>query len=162
MRHTSTLTLYLTTLIALSTLFPSPSNASIPKPPTRGFAILASTIVTDISPEALAEVVRQGRYSPVVVDWAWVTYHFERTDFKAVNKFLGLMAEQKMPVAGMYRPRFLSSPTVATQIGKDGKAGDDHAEICYSDPAAWKWGISWGEKILEKCPSFRRSLSTIH
>ena len=80
----------------------------------------------------------------MVVDWAWITYHFERTDFKAVNKFLGLMAEQKVPVAGMYRPRFSSSPTVATQIGKDGKAGDDHAEISYSDPAAWKWGISWG------------------
>ena len=145
-------------MITASLLLLCPAHADSPDAkaaPTRGIAVVASDIGSDFSPESLAEFVKQGNFSPVVVDWAWITYHWNRTDFAAVNKFLDLMAAKKVPVAAMYRPRFLSNPTVATQVGVDGKPGVDHAQICYSDASARKWGISWGEKILEKCPSFR-------
>ena len=121
---------------------------------SRGIAILASDIGTSYSVDGLAEFVSKGRFSPVVIDWAWITFHWEQTDFAAVNRFLKLMEAKNVPVAAMYRPRFLSNPTVPTQMAQDGKRGVDHAEICYSDPAARQWGISWGEKILDKCPSF--------
>ena len=145
-------------LITASALLLCPAHAGTPDAktaPTRGIAVLASSIGSDFTPESLAEFVRQGKFSPVVVDWAWITFHWNHTDFKAVNRFLELMAAQKVPVAAMYRPRFLSNPSVPTQVGVDGKPGVDHVEICYSDPSAREWGISWGEKILEKCPSFR-------
>ncbi len=121
----------------------------------RGIAILASSIGKDFPPEKLAEIVRQGKFSPLVIDWAWITFHWDKTDFAAVKNFIKLMDEQKVPVAAMYRPRFLSNPTVTTQMTKEGERSVDHAEICYSDAAARKWGISWGEKILEKCPTIK-------
>ena len=144
-------------LIAASTLLLRPAHAGTPDKaaPTRGIAVLASSIGSDFTPEALAKFVEQGKFSPVVVDWCWITYHWNHTDFAEVNRFLGLMAASKVPVAAMYRPRFLSNPSEATQVGQDGKRTVDHAIICYSDPSARKWGISWGEKILEKCPGFR-------
>lgn len=145
-------------LLSASTLLTRPSYADATDTkaaPTRGIAVLASTIGSDFTPESLAEFVKQGKFSPVVVDWAWITYHWDKTDFAAVNKFLELMATQKVPVAAMYRPRFLSNPTVPTQMNQDGERGVDHVEICYSDESARKWGISWGTKILEKCPTFR-------
>ncbi len=123
--------------------------------PQRGIAILASSIGADCAPKDLAEFVRQGGYSPVVIDWAWITYHWDHTSFEAVNQFLSLMAAQNVPVAAMYRPRFITGPTVPTQMAADGKRGVDHAEICYSDPSARKWGISWGEKILDRSPGFK-------
>ena len=145
-------------LLSASTLLARPAYAEAADttaPPARGIAVLASTIGTDFTPESLADLVQQGKFSPVVVDWAWITYHWDKTDFAAVNKFLDLMAARKVPVAAMYRPRFLSNPTVLTQMNQDGERGVDHAEICYSDASARKWGISWGEKILDRCPSFR-------
>jgi len=145
-------------LIGASVFLLRPAHAETPDTkaiPTRGIAVLASSIGSDFTPEYLADFVQQGKFSPVVVDWAWITYHWSHTDFAAVNRFLDLMAARKVPVAAMYRPRFLSNPTVPTQTDQDGKGGVDHVSICYSDASARKWGISWGEKILEKCPSFR-------
>jgi murein DD-endopeptidase MepM/ murein hydrolase activator NlpD len=126
-----------------------------PSGPTRGIGVLASSLGKELKPEALAQIVERGKYSPVVIDWAWITAHWGRTDFAAVNKFLTLMAAKKVPVIAMYRPRFIANPTVATQMTEDGKRGTDHAQICYSDAEARRWGIAWGEKILEKCPRFR-------
>ena len=145
-------------LVAASTLLLCPAHAGTPdtKAATeRGIAVLASSIGSDFTPEGLTEFVQQGKFSPVVVDWAWITFHWDRTNFAAVNRFLELMAAKKAPVAAMYRPRFLANPTVPTQMTQDGERAVDHAEICYSDPSARKWGISWGEKILGKCPSFK-------
>ncbi|MEN6371125.1 MAG: peptidoglycan DD-metalloendopeptidase family protein [Armatimonadota bacterium] len=130
-----------------------PAHAAVT--PARGIAVLASSIGSDFTPEDLARSVRQGNFSLVVVDWAWITYHWERTDFRAVNRFLELMSADNVSIAAMYRPRFLSNPTVATQTDKDGKLKTDHEEICYSDQAACQWGISWGEKILAKCPNIK-------
>lgn len=149
---------FLMGLIVASTLLlcqPNSGTAYAQVAHERGIAVLASSIGKDFSPEELARFVQQGRFAPVIIDWAWITHHWDRTNFAAVNRFIGLMAAQKVPVAAMYRPRFLSSPTAATQVGTEGKPSVDHAEICYSDASARRWGYSWGERILEKCPNFK-------
>lgn len=141
-------------LVSLVTMVAGPARAG-EAVSQRGIAVLASSIGADCSPKDLAEFVRQAKCSQVVVDWAWITYHWDHTNFSAVNEFMELMSAKNVPVVAMYRPRFISSPTVATQMGEDRKRSTDHAEICYSDPEARKWGAAWGEKILEKCPGFK-------
>jgi hypothetical protein len=145
-------------VIAVSVLLVCAADADTPDTkaaPGRGIAVLASSIGSDYSPDGLAEFVKQGGFSYVVIDWAWITYHWGRTDFAQVNRLVNKLSAQGVQVAAMYRPRFLSNPTVATQVGQDGKPGTDHAEICYSDAAARQWGISWGKKILGECPGFK-------
>ena len=122
---------------------------------SRGIAVLASDIGRDYSVDDLSDFISKGRFSPVVIDWAWITYHWDRTDFAQVNRLIGKLTAQGVQVAAMYRPRFLANPTVPTQTNQEGERGVDHAEICYSDASARKWGISWGEKMLEKCPGFK-------
>jgi murein DD-endopeptidase MepM/ murein hydrolase activator NlpD len=115
--------------------------------------VLASSIGSDYSPEGLAAFVRQGKFSLVVIDWAWITYHWDKTDFPALNRFLDLMAAQGVLVAAMYRPRFLDQPTVPTQVDATGKPAASHGYyICFSSPEARQWGISWGTRILQQCP----------
>jgi hypothetical protein len=148
-------------LIAASvfSLRPVPADGPDAKAaPERGIAVLASSIGSDYSTSGLADFVRQGKFTFVVIDWAWITYHWDRTDFAQVNRLVDKLTAQGIQVAAMYRPRFLYNPTVATQVGDDGKPGTNHVEICYSDPAAREWGVSWGVKILQKCPGIKEMI----
>ncbi len=120
---------------------------------TRGIAVLASSIGSDYSPECLAESVQQGKFSPVVIDWAWITAHWNRTNFPALSRFLELMAAENVPVAAMYRPRFLSQPTVPVQVDRTGRSAASHGYyICFASPEARQWGVSWGTRILQEFP----------
>jgi HEAT repeat protein len=115
--------------------------------------VLASSIGSDYSPEGLANLVQQWKFSPVVIDWAWITAHWDQTNFTALNRFIKLMADKGVPVAAMYRPRFLNNPTVPIQVDRAGKPATSHGYyICFSSPEAREWGISWGTRILQKCP----------
>jgi murein DD-endopeptidase MepM/ murein hydrolase activator NlpD len=141
-------------LLSCSTLPGLAADVATP-PPSRGIAVLASDIGKDYPVEALADFVQKGNFSPVVVDWAWVTAHFDETDFDAVNRFIGILAARGVEVAAMYRPRFLNQATVAIQVTRDGKPASSHGQyICFSNAEARKWGQSWGEKILGRCPGF--------
>lgn len=121
----------------------------------RGVAIIASSIGTDYRVEDLAKLLEKGKFSPLVIDWAWITYHWERTKFDEVNRLIESAKHAGIAVAAMYRPRFLSDPTIPTQVDKNGKNDpQDGFEINYSDPEARKWGIEWGNEILTKCPGF--------
>ena len=142
-------------LTSAAFLVPGQGNAKMPasSPPARGIAVLASSIGSDYSPEALAQFVRAGRFAPVIVDWAWITAHWNDTNFAALNRFLDLMAARGVPVAAMYRPRFLREPTVPIQVDRAGKAVTSHGfYICFSSPQARQWGAAWGSRILQKCP----------
>jgi HEAT repeat protein len=146
-------TLYLTA----ASVVPLPAaHASAPdakSTPRRGIAVLASSIGSDCSPEDLAAFVQQWHFSPVVIDWAWITAHWDQTDFSALNRFVQLLAAEDIPVAAMYRPRFLNNPTVPTQTDRSGKPAASHGYyICFSSPQARQWGISWGTRILQRCP----------
>lgn len=133
----------------------STSPATDTVSPPRGIAIIASSIGTDYRVEDLDRLLEKGKFSPLVVDWAWITYHWEQTKFDEVNRLIESAKHAGITVAAMYRPRFLSDPTVPTQVDENGKNDFEHGfEINYSDPKARQWGIEWGSKILAKCPGF--------
>ncbi len=123
--------------------------------PARGIAVLASSIGSEYPVEALAEFVHNGGFSPVVVDWAWITAHWERTNFAEVNRLVEILSADGIEVAAMYRPRFLGEATVPIQLKGDGTPATAHgSHICFSSEKARQWGSAWGTKILEKCPGF--------
>jgi murein DD-endopeptidase MepM/ murein hydrolase activator NlpD len=105
--------------------------------------------------DALEAFVVAGDFGPIIVDWAWITHHWERTDFAAVNAFVDALRKRGIEVMAMYRPRFLGTPTVPIQVKADGIPAWDHgSEIRYTNAEARAWGIRWGTEILEKCPGF--------
>ena len=156
MRRTCYLIACVVCLIAASVLLLHPAQAGTHDSKAtsgRGIAVLSSSIGSDYSPEALAKIVERWRFSPVVIDWAWITAHWGQTNFTALNRFIDLMAAKNIPVAVMYRPRFLNNPTVPIQVNRTGKPAASHgAYICFSSPQARQWGIYWGTQILQKCP----------
>jgi len=121
--------------------------------PPRGIAIIVSSIGTDYRVEDLVRLLEKGKFSPLIIDFAWITYHWEQTKFEEVNRLLESAKKAGITVAVMYRPRFLSDPTVLTQVDEKGRNDFQHGfEINYFDSKARQWGIEWGNKILTKCP----------
>ncbi|MEN6302900.1 MAG: hypothetical protein ABFD96_09265, partial [Armatimonadia bacterium] len=122
----------------------------------RGIAVLASDIGTKFPVEALLEFVDNGHFNPVVIDWAWITLHWERTNFGEVNRLLRGLQARGIDAPAMYRPRFTANPTVPYQQKQDGSpAYPSGYDICFCSEAARAWGAAWGKRILEKCPDFR-------
>jgi len=127
---------------------PLRSNAS-------GIALLASDVGSDYSVEALVEFVETAKFNRVIVDWAWITAQWDKTDFASVRQLVRRLNEKKIGVVAMYRPRFLAAPTVPEQVNGDGKPAFAHGRYpCFSSGPARKWSARWGEEILEKCPEF--------
>ncbi len=143
------------TVIALACSFGRlPLSAASPAP-GRGIAILASDIGTYYPVASLREFVLQGGFSSVIIDWAWVTYHYERTDFAAVRELVRGLQTNNVVVAAMYRPRFLEAPTVPEQVDATGQPAASYGHYpCFSSAAARQWSWSWGTGILTNCPQF--------
>jgi hypothetical protein len=143
--------------IALLLLTNSVALAQAEPPPfSRGIAILASNVGTKFPVEALLEFVDRGHLDPVVIDWAWITMHWGRTNFGEVNRLVAALQARGLDVPAMYRPRFTANPTVPYQQKADGSpAYASGYDICFGSEAARTWGAAWGKQILEKCPGFR-------
>lgn len=124
-----------------------------PEPP--GIAVLASGVGSTYPVQALTGFVEAAETPLVVVDWAWITAHWDRTDFAKVNELVDALQANGVQVAAMYRPRFLGEPTVPIQVKEDGSPVlEPGREICFSSEEARQWGIEWGSKILTECPGF--------
>lgn len=120
-----------------------------------GFALLASDIGHSYSVEDMVEIVEKGDFNYVIVDWAWITAHWNKTDFASVRQLANHLKQKHVEVAAMYRPRFLGAPTVPEQVKADGSPAFAHGRYpCFSSSAAREWSAHWGEQILEKCPEF--------
>jgi tetratricopeptide (TPR) repeat protein len=125
-----------------------------------GIAVLASEVDEGTKSDALAAFVEKGRFSDVLIDWAWITFHWGVTDFRAVEAFVKRMEKAGVRTAAMYRPRFFAREEkevgVPMQLDTAGNAiGGDHGrEICFSSAKARAWGAKWAAEILKKCPSF--------
>jgi hypothetical protein len=140
---------------SVSGALPVASTSSIAPEASRGIAILASDIGGRYRVEDLVSFMQQGRFSSVVVDWAWITYHWDRTRFEDVNRLLASLEPMDVRMCAMYRPRFLSNPSVAVQTASDGSNAFGHGyEIDYGDAGARRWGAEWGTRILAQCPAF--------
>lgn len=123
--------------------------------PRRGVAILSSSIGHDVSADEIEAFVRECRIDFVVVDFAWITFHWSRTDRKAVDELARRLRAAGVVVAAMYRPRLLSASDAEVHVALDakGKAAADHQDLCFAAKDSVEWGASWGEKILAECPS---------
>lgn len=134
---------------------PPPSPATTAPPLHRGFALLASSVGSTYHVEDVAAFAEQGGFALVIVDWAWITHHWEQTRFDELQTLVAALHAKGIRTAAMYRPRFLSDPTVPTQTKADGSNAFSHGyQINYFDPAARQWGIEWGTRILRQCPVF--------
>ncbi|MEK7469391.1 MAG: HEAT repeat domain-containing protein [Planctomycetota bacterium] len=135
-------------------------SGSIAEPPPHeaGIAVLASSIGKDQSVADIRAFVAEGHFRHVVVDWAWITAHWDRTDFAKVDDLVKALKADGVEVAAMYRPRFFAHEAeeigVETQADADGKPADEsHREICFSSEKARAWGVKWAADILRRCPS---------
>jgi len=144
-------------LPALVGLGAAPSRAD-PAPHGAGIAVLASDVGHGMAVDDLLAFVEEARVRDVIVDWAWITLHWERTDFAAVEALVSALEERGVRVAAMYRPRFkpheVAKYDVAYQVDASGEPLNGACEIRYADAAARAWGTSWAVEILRRCPAF--------
>ncbi|KAF0246542.1 MAG: hypothetical protein FD180_540 [Planctomycetota bacterium] len=134
------------------------SFADPPPAHEAGIAVIASAVGHGQSPADIRAFVAEGHFRHVVVDWAWITAHWDRTDFAAVEELVKGLKTDGVEVAAMYRPRFFAHEAeeigVATQVDAEGKPADEsHREVCFSDAVARAWGVKWAGEILLRCPS---------
>lgn len=123
-----------------------------------GIAVIASAVNRGQSVADIRAFVAEGKFGHVVVDWAWITAHWDRTDFIAVEDLVAALKKDGVEVAAMYRPRFFAGEEgaigVPTQVDASGKHADEsHREICFASGEARAWGAKWAADILRKCPS---------
>ena len=146
-------------IISLSTNNFSECKKQINNANSVGITVLSSSIGKDYSVEALIKLVKKCHFKPVVIDWAWITFHWKRTNFTAVESFAKKLKKLSVPVYVMYRTRYWSSEKewakLPFQVDKNGKStqATGRREVCYATPEGRMWGVSWGKKILLKCPS---------
>ncbi len=121
----------------------------------RGIAVLSSSLGHDVPLEEVETFVRTCRIDLVVVDFAWITHHWPRTDLKSVEELAQRLRRQGVVVAAMYRPRLLGPSDAEVHVARDeeGEEPEHHAELCFAWPDSVDWGAQWGEKVLEGCPS---------
>jgi hypothetical protein len=121
----------------------------------RGIAVLSSSVGHDVSVDEIDAFVSTCRLDLVVVDFAWITYHWDRTDCAAVEDLAQRLGRRGVVVAAMYRPRLLHASDADVPVARDekGAAAKDHVDVCLAAQASVDWGAAWGEKILRACPS---------
>ncbi len=126
----------------------------------RGIAVLSSAIGHDIEAEEILTFVKECRINFVVVDFAWITHHWPRTDLKAVYGLVRDLQLNGVVTAAMYRPRALRPQGIKAHFARleDGTIPRHHNHLCFAHEDSVEWGASWGEKILEACPSLDRIL----
>jgi len=145
--------------VCLLTLWLAPEaeakQASQGESAQRGVAILASTIGDKYQVDDLVHLIERGCFSPVVVDWAWITYHWERTKWDEVKRMVRAVQAKGIHVAAMYRPRSLNAPNVPTQVKRDGSNAYAHGyHVSYFEPQSRAWALQWGGRMLSRCPEF--------
>lgn len=130
------------------------SGDSIP----RGMTFLSSSLGRDVSYEEVKSFVKVCRINFVVIDFAWITYHWPNTDVPAVERLAGDLRKSNVTVAAMYRPRLLSPKEADIHLAKDrnGVMADDHNRLCFAYEDSVEWGVAWGGRILKACPSIDR------
>jgi hypothetical protein len=123
----------------------------------RGIAVLSSSIGRDVDAAELLAYVDAGRINLVVVDFAWVTHHWPRTDLWAVERLCRELRRRGVRVAAMYRPRVLRSQEarVHCALGPGGPAAD-HNELCFAYDDSCAWACGWGSRILDALPAVDR------
>lgn len=128
-----------------------------PATPSRGVAFLSSNIGEDVSPDEIYAFVRTCCINLVVIDFAWITYHWPRTSLE-VGDVIEKLEKAGVEIAVMYRPRALnrSDADVHYAVNEDGTIPADHNDLCFAHDDSAAWGAQWGSRILKTFPSVDR------
>src|SRR5262245_8285817 len=89
---------------------------ALAEPPDAGIAVIASAVGHGQSPADIRAFVQEGHFRHVVIDWAWITAHWDRTDFAAVEELAKGLKSDGVEVAAMYRPRFFAGEADAIGV----------------------------------------------
>ena len=136
-------------------------NRPAPLDPARayqGIAVLSSAIEHGTPASEIQAFVAECKIDLVVIDFAWITYHWPRTDLGAVERLAASLHKAGVTVAAMYRPRAMRPEGIRAHFarGPDGKVARSHNDLCLAYEDSLAWGAAWGEKILNACASVDR------
>jgi hypothetical protein len=124
----------------------------------RGIAFLSSNINNSFSLDEIREFLARYYLDFVVIDFAWITYHWPRTDLAAVEQFTDELVHNGVQVAVMYRPRALSPNDTPIHYAQDcnGTIDPNHNHLCFAHEDSVAWGTQWGTDILNALPSVNK------
>ncbi|MHC4260440.1 MAG: hypothetical protein ACYSTF_08550, partial [Planctomycetota bacterium] len=124
----------------------------------RGIAFLSSNINNSISLSEIRNFVSDCSLDLVVIDFAWITYHWPQTDLAAVEQLAAGLVNNGVEVAAMYRPRALSPSDAPIHYAQncDGTTDPSHNHLCFAYEDSVAWGAQWGTDILNALPSLNK------
>lgn len=124
----------------------------------RGITFLSSNIGNGISLDEIRNFVSDCNIDFVVIDFAWITYHWPQTNLAAVEQLASELVSQGIAVAAMYRPRALSPSDADIHYAEncDGTTDPDHNHLCFAYEDSVAWGAQWGTGILNALPSVNK------
>ena len=123
--------------------------------PPRGIVLLSSEIGHETPVEEIRSFVRACQIEAVVIDYAWITYHWDQTDSQTVAALIEGLRQDGVDVAAMYRPRTLEPNILGIKYAMDenGQIAPDHNELCFADEGSKRWAAAWGTRMLQVFPS---------
>jgi hypothetical protein len=119
-----------------------------------GIAVIASSLDKELPAREVVAIVKACRLNVVVIDFAWITHHWPRTDLATVNRLVRELQAEGVMVAAMYRPRGSSPAEAKVHWAQDpkGTIPKDHNHLCFAHADSVEWGLDWGKRILTACP----------
>ena len=123
--------------------------------PYRGIAILSSAIGDEVSVREVSAFIDECGIDFVVIDFAWITYHWERSNLRLLEMLSRNLQASGVVVAAMYRPRTLNSSEADVHFAQNTDGSFSQKYLCFAYEDSITWGMGWGEEILESCPSIR-------
>ena len=117
----------------------------------KGIAI-GSYNITDSSIDDIISFIMDCNINNVIVDFGWITWTWENTEFKSVSNFIDEILAEEIDVWLMYRARTIPGDgyNVPHQVHRTGLK--DENEICYSNEKAQNWAIEWSDKLMDLYP----------
>ncbi|MHC4623242.1 MAG: peptidoglycan DD-metalloendopeptidase family protein [Planctomycetota bacterium] len=124
----------------------------------RGMAFLSSNVNKSIPSHEIRNLVSDCNLDLVVIDFAWITYHWPQTDLAAVEHLAAELVNEGIEVATMYRPRALSPSDADIHWAQncDGTIDPSHNRLCFAYEDSVAWGAQWGTDILNALPSINK------
>ncbi|MFH1100487.1 MAG: transglutaminase domain-containing protein [Methanobacteriota archaeon] len=118
----------------------------------RGIAVGSDIIGDESSISEILTFIEECNINHVIVDFGWITWSWENTQFEKVADFLNETQQRNITLWLMYRARTLPGDgyNIPHQVHRNGEI--DEREICFSNKKSRDWAISWSDKLLEKYP----------
>lgn len=122
-----------------------------------GVALISSSLDKAAPAREVLAMAKACRLNVVAIDFAWITYHWPRTDLAAVNRLVQALQAEGVLVAAMYRPRGLAPTDAKVHWAQTptGTIPQDHNHLCFAHADSVEWGLDWGKRILTACPSLK-------